>query len=168
MKPDKLKSLSRLSRIVREEKRKGRKVVLANGCFDLIHAGHVRYLRHCQSAGDILIVALNSDASTRRLKGPGRPLLPQDERAEILCAFEFVDYVTIFAEDNVENILRTLKPDVHAKGSDYSVDTVPERAVVRAYGGEIFIAGGPKIRSTSEVIRNLAAARRQGGGRGGR
>lgn len=168
MRPAKLKSLARLSRIVREEKKRGRRVVLANGCFDLIHAGHVRYLRHCKTAGDVLVVALNSDASTRRLKGPGRPLLPEDERAEILSAFDFVDYVTIFEENNVENILRTLRPDVHAKGSDYSVDTVPERAVVREYGGKIFIAGGPKIRSTSEVIRSIEAAGRRGGGHGGR
>lgn len=167
MKPGKLKSLSSLAQIVRKEKKHGRRVVLANGCFDLVHAGHVRYLRHCKSAGDVLVVALNSDASTRRLKGPGRPLLPEAERAEILSAFDFVDHVTIFEEDNVENVLRTLQPDVHAKGSDYSTDTVPEREVVREYGGEILIAGGPKIRSTSDVIRSIAGSGLRGGGHDG-
>jgi rfaE bifunctional protein nucleotidyltransferase chain/domain len=132
-------------------------IVLANGGFDLIHAGHVRYLRAAKSRGDVLVVALNSDTSVRALKGPGRPLLPQGERAEILASFAAVDYLTIFDELNVEKILRAIKPDVHAKGSDYTAATVPERETVRAYGGRIAIAGGPKIRSASEVIPRILA-----------
>jgi D-glycero-beta-D-manno-heptose 1-phosphate adenylyltransferase len=153
----KLRTLPQLRRIIARERKKGRRIVLANGGFDLIHAGHVRYLRAAKTNGDILLVALNSDASIHRLKGPGRPILPQDERAEIIAAFEFVDYVTIFDEPNVERILLALKPDVHAKGSDYSKKTVPERETVLSYGGTIAIAGGPKIRSTSEVIPRILA-----------
>jgi rfaE bifunctional protein nucleotidyltransferase chain/domain len=153
----KLKTLAQLRRIMARERKTGRTTVLANGGFDLVHAGHVRYLRAAKARGDILLVALNSDASVRRLKGPGRPILPQDERAEIIGAFEFVDYVTIFDEPNVERILRALKPDVHAKGSDYSKKTVPERETILGYGGRIAIAGGPKIRSTSEVIPRILA-----------
>jgi D-glycero-beta-D-manno-heptose 1-phosphate adenylyltransferase len=160
---NKLKTLPQLRRIVTREKAKGRTIVLANGGFDLVHAGHVRYLRAAKACGDILLVALNSDASVRRLKGPGRPILPQAERAEIIGAFEFVDYVTIFDEPNVESILRALKPDVHAKGSDYSKKTVPERETVLAYGGHIAIAGGSKIRSTSEVIPRILAKMKKGG-----
>lgn len=152
---NKLKTLPQLRTIAARAKARGRTVVLANGGFDLVHAGHVRYLRAAKARGDILIVALNSDASIRKLKGPGRPILPQDERAEIIGAFEAVDYVTIFSEPNVEKILLALRPDVHAKGSDYTKATVPERATVLSYGGKIAIAGGPKIRSTSEVIPRI-------------
>ncbi len=159
----KLKTLPQLRRIMALEKRRGRTIVLANGGFDLVHAGHVRYLRAAKACGDVLLVALNSDASVRRLKGPGRPILPQDERAEIIGAFEFVDYITIFDEPNVERILRALKPDVHAKGSDYSKKTVPERETVLGYGGRIAIAGGPKIRSTSEVIPRILAKLKKAG-----
>jgi len=159
----KLKTLPQLRRIVTREKAKRRTIVLANGGFDLVHAGHVRYLRAAKDCGDVLLVALNSDASVRRLKGPGRPILPQAERAEIIGAFEFVDYVTIFDEPNVESILRALKPDVQAKGSDYSKKTVPERETVLAYGGRIAIAGGPKIRSTSEVIPRILAKMKKDG-----
>lgn len=148
----KLRTLTALRRIVREARARNLKIVLANGGFDLIHAGHVRYLRAAKKEGDLLIVALNSDASLRRLKGPGRPLLPERERAEILSAMADVDHLLIFNEPNVEHILRTLRPDVHAKGSDYTKATVPERAVVKEYGGRIAIAGGPKIRSASAVI----------------
>jgi len=148
----KLRTLPQLRRLVSSERKIGRTIVLANGGFDLVHAGHVRYLRAAAREGDILIVALNSDASLRRLKGKGRPLLLQDERAAIIEAFECVDLVTIFDAPNVEHILLVLRPDVHAKGSDYTVESVPERATVLGYGGRIAIAGGPKIRSTSEVI----------------
>ena len=151
----KLKTLPELRTIVARARSKGRTIVLANGGFDLVHAGHVRYLRAAKACGDILIVALNSDSSIRKLKGPGRPVLPEGERAEILAAFEFVDYLTIFREPNVEKILLALKPDVHAKGSDYTKATVPERATVLSYGGRIAIAGGPKIRSTSDVIPRI-------------
>jgi rfaE bifunctional protein nucleotidyltransferase chain/domain len=131
-------------------------VVLANGCFDLIHAGHIRYLKECKKKGDILVVALNSDSSVRQLKGAGRPILLEQERAEIISSFYFVDYVTFFGQKKVDKVLLALKPQVHAKGSDYSVDTVPERETVKRYGGEIAITGGPKIKSTSEVIEEIA------------
>jgi rfaE bifunctional protein nucleotidyltransferase chain/domain len=153
----KLIDLRRLKVIVNREKRRGKRVVLANGCFDLFHAGHIRYLRGARAKGDILVVALNSDSSVRALKGRGRPLLSAMERAEILGAFPFVDHITIFRELDVEKILLALKPDVHAKGSDYTLGSVPERDVVKKYGGTIFIAGGPKIRSTSEIIRKIAS-----------
>jgi rfaE bifunctional protein nucleotidyltransferase chain/domain len=153
----KLRTLAQLKKIVASARKKGRAVVLANGGFDLIHAGHVRYLKAAKKLGDILIVALNSDSSVRKLKGRGRPILPERERAQILAAFSCVDYVTIFDEPNVERILRTLRPDVHAKGSDYTRKTVPERETALAYGGKIAIAGGPKIRSTSDVIPRILA-----------
>ena len=153
----KLKTLAQLRTIVDRERKKGKIIVLANGGFDLVHAGHVRYLEAAKKKGDILIVALNSDSSIRKLKGQGRPILPQQERADILSAFACVDFITIFNEPNVENILMALKPNVHAKGSDYTKKTVPERETVLAYGGRIAIAGGPKIRSTSEVIPRILA-----------
>ena len=152
---NKFKTLSQLRKIVGSERNKGKTIVLANGCFDLIHAGHVRYLREAKRRGDILVVALNSDSSVRKLKGKGRPILPERERAEILASFSDVDYLVIFDEPNVEKILLALKPDIHAKGSDYTKKSVPERKTVLGYGGKIAIAGGPKIRSTSEVIPRI-------------
>lgn len=160
MKPKKLKTLPELIRIIVRLKRKGMRIVLANGCFDLIHAGHVRYLEGARRRGDVLVVALNSDASVRRLKGRGRPVLSELERAEILSAFSPVDYITIFSEPNVERILLALKPHVHAKGSDYTRATVPERATVKSYGGTIAIAGGPKIRNASDIIGRIASRRK--------
>jgi rfaE bifunctional protein nucleotidyltransferase chain/domain len=157
LKPKKLRSLAELRKVVEGQKRRGRRIVLANGCFDLFHVGHIRYLRESAGKGDVLVVALNSDSSVRALKGAGRPLLPQRERAEVLAAFEFVDYVVIFREPNVEKVLIALKPDVHSKGSDYTVETVPERETVKSYGGTIFIAGGPKVRSTRDVVGFIAA-----------
>lgn len=156
--PRKLKTLAELKKIVSAAKAGGKTVVLANGCFDLFHVGHVRYLRGAKFKGDLLVVALNSDGSVRRLKGKGRPILPQRERAEILAAFSFVDYVTIFRQPNVEKILLALKPTVHVKGSDYTKETVPERDTVRKYGGRVAIAGGPKVRDASEIIKKIAAA----------
>jgi rfaE bifunctional protein nucleotidyltransferase chain/domain len=157
LKPKKLRSLAELRKVVEAQKRRGRRIVVANGCFDLFHVGHIRYLRESAGQGDVLVVALNSDSSVRALKGAGRPLLPQRERAEILAAFEFVDYITIFREPDVEKVLIALKPDVHSKGSDYTVETVPERETVKSYGGTIFIAGGPKVRSTRDVVELIAA-----------
>jgi rfaE bifunctional protein nucleotidyltransferase chain/domain len=156
----KLKTLAQLVPIVARLRRRGLRVVLANGCFDLIHAGHVRYIEDARRRGDVLVVAINSDASVRRLKGRGRPVLPARERAEILAAFTAVDYVTVFGEPNVERVLRALRPDVHAKGSDYTKATVPERETVKALGGAIAIAGGPKIRNTTDIIGRIAAGRR--------
>jgi rfaE bifunctional protein nucleotidyltransferase chain/domain len=160
LKPRKLRTLAELGKIVDVEKRRGRRIVLANGCFDLLHIGHVRYLRGAAAKGDILVVALNSDASVRALKGPGRPFMLQSERAEILSAIECVDYVTIFPERNVEKVLRALRPNVHAKGSDYTVNTVPERETVKALGGTVHIAGGPKVRSTRDIVK-LVAGRKE-------
>ena len=159
----KLKTLGQLKTIVSRERKKGKTIVLANGGFDLIHAGHVRYLEMAKRQGDILIVALNSDSSVRRLKGRGRPLLPEKERAEILSAFTCVDYLAIFKEPDVTKILLALKPDVNAKGSDYTKKSVPERNTVLAYGGKIAITGGPKIRSTSEVIPRILARMKSAG-----
>jgi rfaE bifunctional protein nucleotidyltransferase chain/domain len=158
----KFQTLAGLRRIVRVARKRNLTVVLANGGFDLIHAGHVRYLRAAKKEGDILIVALNSDASLRRLKGSGRPILPQSERVAIISAFGDVDYVLLFDEPDVGRILRTLRPDVHAKGSDYTEATVPERAVVKEYGGRIAIAGGPKIRSASAVIPEVLSRTKPG------
>jgi rfaE bifunctional protein nucleotidyltransferase chain/domain len=152
---DKLKTLSELRRTIAAEKAGGKAVVLANGCFDLFHIGHIRYLRAARSKGDVLVVALNSDSSVRRLKGKGRPILPQKERAEILASFSFVDYVTIFNEPMVTKVLLALKPDIHVKGSDYSRETVPEKDTVKSYGGRVAIVGGPKIRNTSQVIQDI-------------
>jgi len=131
--------------------------VLANGCFDLIHIGHIRYLRKAKQKGDILVLALNSDSSVRRLKGKGRPILNEKERIEILSAFSFVDYLTIFQESKVEKILLALKPDIHAKGSDYTKETVPEKETVKSYGGSIAIVGGKKVNSTSQIIKRIAS-----------
>jgi len=131
--------------------------VLANGCFDLIHVGHIRYLKESKKRGNILVVAVNSDSSIRQLKGEGRPILKEKERVEIISSFYFVDYITVFEEKTVEKILLALKPDFQAKGSDYTQETVPEKETVASYGGKIAISGGPKIRSTSQLIREIAA-----------
>jgi rfaE bifunctional protein nucleotidyltransferase chain/domain len=129
-----------------------KRVVLANGCFDLVHVGHVRYLVDARSRGDCLVVALNSDDSVRALKGAGRPILPLAERAELLAALRCVDYVTSFAEPTLEATLRVLRPDVHAKGTDYALSTVPERDVDRELSIEIAICGDPKQRSSSALL----------------
>jgi len=133
----------------------GARIVLANGCFDVLHVGHVRYLAGARELGDVLIVGINSDQQVAAQKGSGRPVLPAEERAEIVAALESVTYVTIFDEPTVEQLLLTLKPDVHAKGTDYTTDTVPERDVVRSYGGQVAIVGDPKDHSTSEIISRL-------------
>ncbi len=138
-------------------KRDGQRIVFCNGCFDLLHVGHVRYLEAAKALGDLLIVAINSDAQARRLKGEGRPLMPQDQRAEIVSALDAVDFVTIFDEPTVADLLLALKPDVHAKGTDYTEDTVPERDVVRSYGGRVAIAGDPKDHSSSGLIDKVGS-----------
>jgi rfaE bifunctional protein nucleotidyltransferase chain/domain len=137
---------------IRVEKAKGSRIVLANGCFDVLHAGHVRYLEGARSAGDMLIVAINSDDQVTRLKGEGRPILQERDRAEIVASLEAVDLVTIFDEPTVTELLLAIKPDVHAKGTDYTAETVPERDVVRSYGGRVAIVGDPKDHSTSQII----------------
>ena len=133
----------------------GARIVFANGCFDVLHVGHVRYLAGARELGDLLIVGINSDEQVALQKGAGRPVLPASERAEIVASLESVDYVTIFDEPTVEQLLLTLKPDIHAKGTDYTVETVPERDVVRSYGGEVAIVGDPKDHSTSAIIARL-------------
>ena len=140
---------------VNAEKIKGRSVVLANGCFDLLHAGHVRYLQGARSLGDLLVVGINSDDQVTRLKGQGRPILPERERAEIVASLEAVDLVTIFDEPTVTELLLAIRPDIHAKGTDYTEETVPERDVVAAFGGRVRIVGDPKDHSTSELIRRF-------------
>ena len=143
---------SDLITIVEKERRSGKRIVLANGCFDVFHVGHVRYLAAAKALGDLLIVGINSDEQARRLKGKGRPLMPQDHRAEIISSLEMVDLVTIFSEPTVEGLLLALKPDIHAKGTDYTEDSVPERDVVRSFGGRVAIVGDPKDHSSSSMI----------------
>jgi len=144
------------ARLERERGRLGR-IVLANGCFDLLHVGHVRYLEAARARGGALVVALNTDESVRATKGPGRPLVPLAERAELLLALRCVDFVTAFPERDLGATLRLLRPDVHAKGTDYTVESVPERAVDRELGIEIAICGDPKEHSTSALAARLAA-----------
>jgi rfaE bifunctional protein nucleotidyltransferase chain/domain len=131
----------------------GEKIILTNGCFDLLHVGHVRYLRAAKELGGRLIVAVNSDASTRALKGEGRPRVPGEERAEILAALSDVDAVTVFDAPDVTDLVRLLRPDIHAKGTDYTADSVPERDVVIACGGRVAIVGDPKDHSTTQLLR---------------
>jgi len=138
-------------------RRAGERVTLANGCFDLLHVGHVRYLHAAKKLGGRLVVAINSDESVRSLKGQGRPLMPAEERAEIIAALADVDAVVIFPERDVRALIREIRPDIQAKGTDYAVDTVPERDVVLAYGGRVEIVGDPKDHSASEIIRSRFA-----------
>ena len=145
-----------LAAVVNAAKRKGSRIVLANGCFDVLHVGHIRYLEAAKALGDLLIVGVNSDEQTRRLKGEGRPLAPQDQRAQIVSALAAVDFVTIFHEPTVEQLLLALRPDIHAKGTDYTEDTVPERDVVRSFGGRVAIVGDPKNHSSSEIIGKVS------------
>jgi rfaE bifunctional protein nucleotidyltransferase chain/domain len=138
---------------VKQWRAAGEKIILTNGCFDLLHVGHVRYLQAAKQLGGRLVVAVNSDASARALKGEGRPRIPAAERAEMLSALQVVDAITIFDEPDVREIIRALRPDVHAKGTDYTAETVPERDVVIACGGRVEIVGDAKDHSTSELLR---------------
>jgi D-glycero-beta-D-manno-heptose 1-phosphate adenylyltransferase len=143
-----------------EWRRAGDRITLANGCFDLLHVGHVRYLRAAKQLGGRLVVAINSDDSVRALKGEGRPLMPAQERAEILAALADVDAVVIFPERDVRALLREIRPDVQAKGTDYTADSVPEADTVREYGGRVAIVGDPKDHSASEIIRTRLTPRK--------
>jgi rfaE bifunctional protein nucleotidyltransferase chain/domain len=136
----------------------GRRVVLANGCFDILHVGHIRYLQAARKLGDLLVVAVNDDRSVRGLKGPGRPILPVEDRMTLVAAIECVDYVVSFPEPDVGHVIEVLRPAVHAKGTDYTEDSVPEADLVRRYGGEVRIAGDPKDHSTRDI---LSAIRRR-------
>ena len=159
MSAKKILSRSELQQRVAEWRRTGERVTLANGTFDLLHVGHVRYLHAAKALGGKLVVAVNSDESTRALKGEGRPLMPAAERAEILAAMADVDAVVIFSEPDVRALIREIRPDIHAKGTDYAADTVPERDVVREYGGRVEIVGDPKDHSASDIIRNRLTPR---------
>ncbi|MEZ5427173.1 MAG: adenylyltransferase/cytidyltransferase family protein [Pyrinomonadaceae bacterium] len=141
------------------ERREGKKIVLANGCFDLFHVGHIRYLSGARELGDFLVVGINSDHQVKNLKGGGRPFMPEAERAEIVSAIRFVDCVTIFPEPTVEELIRAIRPDFHAKGTDYTVETVPERDVVRECGGRVAIVGDPKNHSSTELIGQVSRGR---------
>ena len=146
---------------VAEWRQSGKRIILANGCFDLLHVGHVRYLRAAKLLGDRLIVAVNSDESVKALKGPGRPLMPAEERAEILAALADVDAVVVFPEPDVRSLIRELRPDIQAKGTDYTADTVPERDAVLEYGGRVEIVGDAKTHSVSKMIRSGFATRQR-------
>jgi len=149
-------SESELVDAVARDRAAGRTIAFANGCFDLLHVGHIRYLEGAAKEGDRLIVAVNDDRSVATLKGPGRPVLTAADRAELVAALRGVDYVILFGDANVARLLTLVEPDVHCKGTDYTVDTVPERAVVQAYGGRTAIVGDSKHHSTRDLIARLA------------
>src|SRR5947209_8170407 len=132
-----------------------KRIVLANGCFDLLHVGHIRYLRAARRLGDVLFVGINSDAAVARLKGEGRPLMPATERVEVLTALRSVDHVVVFDDDTADALIRAIKPDVHAKGTDYSAESVPERATARAVGATTAITGDPKQHATRDLIKTI-------------
>jgi len=151
----KLQSLEQLAAQRARWRAEGKTVALANGVFDLLHVGHVRYLEGARALADVLVVAVNSDASTRAYKGPGRPVIPEAERAELVAALSCTDAVLVFDEPNVRGVIRALRPDVHVKGTDYTPDTIPEADEVRAYGGRTAVAGDPKDHSTTELAARL-------------
>jgi rfaE bifunctional protein nucleotidyltransferase chain/domain len=140
---------------VEAARRAGRTVALANGCFDVLHVGHVRYLEGAAAEADVLVVGVNGDGSVRRLKGEGRPVLPAEDRARLVAALRVVDHVVVFEEDDVRALLLALRPDVHCKGTDYTADTVPERDVVRSYGGRVAIVGDPKDHDTRKLLARI-------------
>jgi rfaE bifunctional protein nucleotidyltransferase chain/domain len=154
----KIVSREQLRELLRQRRRAGAKLVLANGCFDTLHVGHVRYLEGARREGDILVVAVNSDSSVCHLKGPGRPILPESARAELVAAIRAVDYVVLFSEPNVETLLEFLRPDVHAKGTDYAAETVPERATAARLGIRVAIVGDPKDHSTRDFLDSVRKA----------
>lgn len=149
-----------LVEVVRHGRAEGRTYAFANGAFDLLHVGHIRYLEAARREADHLIVAVNDDASVRGLKGPGRPVMAEGDRAELVAALRAVDYVVLFSDPTVTPLLELLRPDVHCKGTDYTVDTVPERYTVQAYGGRVAIVGDPKDHSTTAIVGKVG----QGGG----
>jgi rfaE bifunctional protein nucleotidyltransferase chain/domain len=146
------------ARLAERLRAEGKRIVLANGCFDVLHVGHVRYLREARRLGDVLFLGLNDDASVTRLKGRGRPVVPQDERAELLGALRDVDHVVIFGDDTADRLVARLRPHVHAKGTDYTRDSVPEAATVREVGGRVAIAGDPKTHSTRDIIAGIVSS----------
>lgn len=151
----KIKNIEEMKAIVRQMRSAGRKIVFANGCFDLLHVGHIRYLQNAKALGDLLILGINGDAGVAALKGNGRPLQCAEDRAEMLASLACVDYVLLFDDPTVDGILKVLQPDIHAKGTDYSAESVPERDTVRSYGGKVVIAGDPKDHSTRDLIQTI-------------
>jgi rfaE bifunctional protein nucleotidyltransferase chain/domain len=154
----KIVSRDRLRELLAEHRGRGDRVVFANGCFDTLHVGHVRYLEGARREGDILVVAVNSDSSVCALKGSGRPILPESARTDLVAALRAVDYVVLFSEPNVEALLESLRPDVHAKGTDYTAETVPERATAARLGIRVAIVGDPKDHSTREFLESVRKA----------
>ncbi len=151
----KIGTLEDIAGRVEEARRAGKTVALANGVFDVLHVGHVRYLEGARAEADVLVVGVNADDSVRRLKGEGRPVQPAADRALLVAALRSVDHVVVFAEDDVGRLLLTLRPDVHCKGTDYTPETVPERDVVRSYGGRVAIVGDPKDHDTKALLRRI-------------
>jgi rfaE bifunctional protein nucleotidyltransferase chain/domain len=152
---EKVAPLDEVRRRLEEARRSGRTVALANGCFDVLHVGHVRYLEGARAEADVLVVGVNGDDSVRRLKGRGRPVLPQEDRALLVAAVRAVDHVVVFTEDDVKGLLLALRPDVHCKGTDYTEETVPEKDVVRSYGGRVAIVGDPKDHDTRVLLEKI-------------
>ena len=151
----KLGTLEAVRRRVEQARAAGRTIALANGCFDILHVGHVRYLAGARAEADVLVVGVNGDGSVRRLKGTGRPITPEQDRALMVAGLRSVDHVVVFQEDDVSRLLLALRPDVHCKGTDYTEQTVPERDVVRSYGGRVAIVGDPKDHDTRRLIERL-------------
>lgn len=160
----KIGSVPEIAAALNAERCAGRTVALANGLFDVLHVGHVRYLQGAAEQADVLVVAVNSDDSARGLKGPDRPIVPEDERAEIVAGFACVDFVVIFPERDVSRVLEALRPDVHCKGTDYTADTVPEREVARKIGARIAIVGDPKDHASRDLIRRIREVHEHEGG----
>ena len=154
-------TIDEAARLAERLRGEGKRIVLANGCFDLLHVGHIRYLHAARKLGDVLFLGLNDDASVTRLKGRGRPVMPLDERAEILRALRDVDHVVVFADDTADDLVTRLRPDVHAKGTDYTTDTVPEAATARAVGTRVAIAGDPKSHATRDMIAAILSTFRK-------
>jgi rfaE bifunctional protein nucleotidyltransferase chain/domain len=154
---EKIGTLDEVRRRVEAARAGGRTIAFANGCFDVLHVGHVRYLEGARGEADVLVVGVNGDASVRRLKGEGRPVLPEADRALLVAAVRAVDHVVVFPDDDVSRLLLALRPDVHCKGTDYTPDTVPERDVVRSYGGRVAIVGDPKRHDTRVLLERIRA-----------
>ena len=150
-------TIDEAARLAERLRAEGKRIVLANGCFDLLHVGHLRYLQAARRLGDVLFVGINGDAAVARLKGPGRPLMPASERMEMLLGLRDVDHVVVFDDDTADTLVARLRPDVHAKGTDYTAESVPEAATVRALGGRVAIAGDPKSHSTRDIIAAILA-----------
>ena len=148
-------TIEEAARLAERLRAEGKRIVLANGCFDVLHVGHLRYLRAARRLGDVLFVGINSDAAVARLKGPGRPLMPAAERVELLLALRDVDHVVVFDDDTADALVTRLRPDVHAKGTDYTPESVPEAARVRTRGGQVRVVGDPKAHSTRELIARI-------------